>query len=102
LNQAGSECVGRMAEGGSWVDLATRQFADDATDLSVRVPGGTIEVARSFEFGRWNVHVADPLYSMGVPGTPSPVVLNGRAFTNLNAPIAPLAGATLRPGVVPL
>ena len=51
---SGKTCKGKdcqqpvCSETGSWVNLFMRSYTDEATDLSVKVPGGTIDIQREF------------------------------------------------------
>ncbi|OAM91713.1 hypothetical protein AW736_01935 [Termitidicoccus mucosus] len=51
----------RREPAGSWVDLASRQYLDAATDLRIPIPGGDFMVRRDYAGLRWRLHVAEGL-----------------------------------------
>ncbi|RLB32815.1 MAG: hypothetical protein DRH12_19060, partial [Deltaproteobacteria bacterium] len=44
----------RMIQVGCWVDTVRREYNDDAVDLAVKVPGGRVQVYRSYYNNGWH------------------------------------------------
>ena len=81
---------------GSWVNLVTRQFRDTAVDLSVAVPGGSVDVARDYHYRRWSFVMSDDLYAvMGENGANNNELMLKDAYYRRAYDAANIRGGTM-------
>jgi hypothetical protein len=52
-SQCDTQCCDGRHPGNSWVDLMSREYRDEITDLKVKVPGGEASVVRHFFRNAW-------------------------------------------------
>jgi RHS repeat-associated protein len=94
----GPDCCKHNTPVGSWVDITSRQYTDQATDLSVPVPNGRVSVSREFKFDRWSFRATDDFYAL-TDGAQNPdlcaLVINGDYYTDPSASFGLIQGSTI-------